>query len=225
MPCAAAAHLPVAPRPLNPTSPLPPPPQDPAAGDDAPASAATGTFSHAFTRALLALLPRLPPAQLSTPELGRLLLCAHHPAITAGVANKRHAWAHVVRALRVVAAATATAAPELIALLAGPLGLESGAAQDQAAAQLALGAAAAAAPDAVLPAALPLLQQLLDRSAHDALTRAQVDVFETPEGMLASERAPEGVYVPEVVASKNVRKARGRMRVRRRGGRRCAAVF
>jgi hypothetical protein len=40
-------------------------------------------------------------------------------------------------------------------------------------------------------------------------------VYNTPEGMLASDVVPAGVYVPEVVMSKNVRKARGRMRVRR----------
>jgi hypothetical protein len=43
-------------------------------------------------------------------------------------------------------------------------------------------------------------------------------VYNTPEGMLASDVVPEGVYVPEVVVSKNVRKARGRMRVSARLG-------
>lgn len=38
-------------------------------------------------------------------------------------------------------------------------------------------------------------------------------MFTTPEGMLSSEVVPEGVYVPEVVVSKNVRKARGRFKV------------
>jgi hypothetical protein len=42
-------------------------------------------------------------------------------------------------------------------------------------------------------------------------------VYNTPEGMLSSDVVPEGVYVPEVVVNKNVRKARGRMRVRRLG--------
>lgn len=51
------------------------------------------------------------------------------------------------------------------------------------------------------------------RSEHDALGDDDIAVYNTPEGMLAADVVPEGVYVPEVVVSKNVRKARGRMRV------------
>jgi hypothetical protein len=51
------------------------------------------------------------------------------------------------------------------------------------------------------------------RSDHDALTKHDVEVWRTPEGVLSSEVVPEGVYVGEVVRNKNVRKARGRMRV------------
>jgi hypothetical protein len=60
----------------------------------------------------------------------------------------------------------------------------------------------------------PTLLSIL-RSEHDTLTDDDIAVYNTPEGMLASDVVPEGVYVPEVVVSKNVRKARGRMRVRR----------
>lgn len=52
------------------------------------------------------------------------------------------------------------------------------------------------------------------RSEHEGLTDDDFNVFTTPEGMLSSEVVPEGVYVPEVVVSKNVRKARGRFKVR-----------
>jgi hypothetical protein len=51
------------------------------------------------------------------------------------------------------------------------------------------------------------------RSEHDTLTDDDIAVYNTPEGMLSSDVVPEGVYVPEVVVNKNVRKARGRMRV------------
>ena len=51
------------------------------------------------------------------------------------------------------------------------------------------------------------------RTAHDALTAEDMDVYATPEGMLCSERVPEGTYVPEVVMSKNIKKSRGRMKV------------
>lgn len=62
-----------------------------------------------------------------------------------------------------------------------------------------------------------MLRELLVRGEHDGLTEADKEVYETPEGMLSSERIPAGVYVPEVVVNKNVKKPRGRMRVR--GGR------
>lgn len=71
----------------------------------------------------------------------------------------------------------------------------------------------ASAPLACLDPLLEGLGQWLDRSGHDALTDEDFAVFTTPEGMLSSEVVPEGVYVPEVVVSKNVRKARGRFKV------------
>ncbi len=59
-----------------------------------------------------------------------------------------------------------------------------------------------------------MLRGLLERAEHGALTEADRDVYDTPEGMLSSERVPVGVYVPEVVANKNVKKPRGRFKVR-----------
>jgi hypothetical protein len=53
------------------------------------------------------------------------------------------------------------------------------------------------------------------RSVHDALSDEQLFIWSTPRGVLSSERVPEGVYVGQVVESKNVRKAaRGRFKVR-----------
>ena len=97
--------------------------------------------------------------------------------------------------------------------LFGPSGLGSSCSGDVAAAQLALGSSMAAAPGACLDPLLEGLGHWLDRQAHDTLTEDDIAVFNTPEGMLNSEVVPEGVYVPEVVVSKNVRKARGRFRV------------
>lgn len=65
------------------------------------------------------------------------------------------------------------------------------------------------------------LHVLLERRELDALTPDELEVYETPDGILSSERVPAGVYVPEVVASKNVRKPRGRFKVGR-GVRVCA---
>jgi hypothetical protein len=76
-----------------------------------------------------------------------------------------------------------------------------------------MGSVMASAPLACLDPLLEGLGQWLDRSGHDALTDEDFAVFSTPEGVLSSEVVPEGVYVPEVVVSKNVRKARGRFKV------------
>lgn len=110
-------------------------------------------------------------------------------------------------------AAAAPVVSAAVELLFGPDGLASPHAGDREAASQALGSCLAAAPVAAHEAMLPRLEALLDRSDHDALTRRDVEVWGTPEGVLSSEVVPEGVYVGEVVASKNVRKARGRMRV------------
>jgi len=102
----------------------------------------------------------------------------------------------------------------VVAILFGPpSGLASPNPGDREAASHSLGSCLAAAPTEAHEAVLPLLEKLLDRADSDALTKHDVEVFETPEGTLSNERVQEGVYVGEVVASKNVRKARGRMRV------------
>jgi hypothetical protein len=71
----------------------------------------------------------------------------------------------------------------------------------------------AVAPGPVFQDLLPALEQLLGRGEHDGLSEEDITCWRTPEGILSTEVVPEGVYVPEVVANKNVRKARGRMRV------------
>jgi hypothetical protein len=70
-------------------------------------SPAAGTYSHAFSSAVLALLPHaqqpgaakdrdaataLAAAALAGLGLAELLLMAHHPAVTAGVSCKQKTW-------------------------------------------------------------------------------------------------------------------------------------
>jgi hypothetical protein len=185
---------------------------------------AEGTHSWRFAQALAALAPRgapgageerQPVGQLGAGALAALLLAAHHPAITRGVQDKRRALKAVLRHAPALneQVKQGPVVSEVVSTLFGPSGLASPAAGDRAAASHALGSCLAAAPYDAHEAILPLLQKLLDRADHDALTRHDVDVWRTPEGVLLSEVVPEGVYVGEVVASKNVRKARGRMRV------------
>jgi hypothetical protein len=86
--------------------------QDAAAGEAV--SLAAGTYSHAFSSAVLALLPHaqqpgapkdrdaataLAAAALAGPGLAELLLMAHHPAVTAGVACKQKTWQQASRRL------------------------------------------------------------------------------------------------------------------------------
>eukprot|EP00882_Tetradesmus_deserticola_P023753 GHRQ01025864.1.p1 GENE.GHRQ01025864.1~~GHRQ01025864.1.p1 ORF type:complete len:387 (+),score=135.80 GHRQ01025864.1:731-1891(+) len=200
--------------------------QDAAAGEAV--SLAAGTYSHAFSSAVLALLPHaqqpgapkdraaataLAAAALAGPGLAELLLMAHHPASTAGVACKQKTWQQASRRLLGAAdAALKATAADTLRVLFGPNGLGSACPGDVAAAQLALGSAMAVAPGACLEPLLVGLGKWLDRSEHDSLTDDDIAAYNTPEGMLASDVVPAGVYVPEVVTSKNVRRARGRMR-------------
>jgi len=188
--------------------------QDPAGLGEDPATAPLGTFSHAFARALTALLPRQLDT-LSSEELLCLLLAAHHPAITAGLADKRLVWLSVQRRLRSATALLASNAEPLVDRLAGDEGLASSSAASQVAAQLAMGSLFRLEASAVFDAVSVVLQGLLARGPHDALSGQEVDVWATPAGMLSSERVPDGVYVPEVVVSKNIRKPRGRFKVGR----------
>lgn len=98
-------------------------------------------------------------------------------------------------------------------MLFGSSGLGSSCSGNVTAAQLALGSVMASAPGACLDPLLCGLSRWLDRSEHDGLNTDDISVYNTPEGILSSEVVPEGVFVPQVVTSKNVRKARGRMRV------------
>ncbi|GBF89654.1 hypothetical protein Rsub_02372, partial [Raphidocelis subcapitata] len=185
---------------------------------------AEGTHSWRFAGALAALAPRPAAgegrdgqaARVGPRALAALLLAAHHPAITRGVKDKRRGWQAALRhapGLERELQQGATIS-EVTALLFGPPdGLSSPRPGDVEAASHALGSCLAAAGVAAHEAALPGLQALLDRAEHDALTKHDVEVWRTPEGVLSSEVVPEGVYQGEVVANKNVRKARGRMRM------------
>eukprot|EP00898_Chlorokybus_atmophyticus_P007528 jgi/Chlat1/7777/Chrsp66S07244 len=65
-------------------------------------------------------------------------------------------------------------------------------------------------PENTFPALMPVLSELADRAEHDRLTPEDLDVFNTPAGQLANEK---GVYVAEIVANRNVRRAKGRFKL------------
>ncbi|CAN4115226.1 unnamed protein product [Withania somnifera] len=51
---------------------------------------------------------------------------------------------------------------------------------------------------------------LPDRSVHDMLSENDIQIFQTPEGMLSTE---QGVYIAESVATKNTKQPKGRFRL------------
>ncbi|GIL73837.1 hypothetical protein Vretimale_5312 [Volvox reticuliferus] len=198
---------------------------DPAAtGDDA--TPTSGSLAMRFGEVLLALAPAR-PTQPSEPDtgaaallkldgaaVGGLLLAGHHPALDAPMRRAPHPWTQVHRRLgaafdsRVHSCASA-----VCELLAGQDGLASPNADDRNAACGALGAAMKCAPTAMYNHVMAVLRSLLARTELDALTEADKEVYETPDGILSSERVPAGVYVPEVVVNKNIKKPRGRFKM------------
>lgn len=104
----------------------------------------------------------------------------------------------------------------MVDLLTGPSGLTSPVPEDATAAVFAIGSIMAVAADAAYDPLLLALRPLLQHSDHDGLSPDDITAYNTPDGLLSSDVVPQGVYVPQVVASKNVRKPRGRFKVRER---------
>ncbi|KAG2489371.1 hypothetical protein HYH03_012201 [Edaphochlamys debaryana] len=203
---------------------------DPSAtGDDATPS--PGSLAARFGEALLVLAagaadaaaaasaaaaahPSSGSLPLDGPALAALLLAGHHPALDAPMRRAPHPWPRLARRLGHALDARVHAEAEAVcAGLAGPQGLGSALREERDAACGAFGAAMKCAPAALYGHVQGVLRGLLERAEADGLTEADREVWETPEGMLSSERVPVGVYVPEVVANKNIKKPRGRMRM------------
>ncbi|KAG2444413.1 hypothetical protein HXX76_001166 [Chlamydomonas incerta] len=198
-----------------------------ATGDDATPSA--GSLAMRFGEVLKAIAPpppqaaaadgaaaaaAAPPLPLDGAAVAALLLAGHHPALEAPMRRAQHPWAQLARRLGLsLDAAVHAHAAEVCAVLSGPQGLASPLLEDRLAGCGALGAAMRCAPTAMYHFVHAVLRELLVRGEHDGLTEADREVYETPEGMLSTERVPVGVYVPEVVVNKNVKKPRGRMRM------------
>ncbi len=62
------------------------------------------------------------------------------------------------------------------------------------AARLALGSLMAACPSAAFARVQPLLEAMLDRRQYEGITDHDAEVYETPDGVLSSERAQAGQY-------------------------------
>ncbi|GIL49256.1 hypothetical protein Vafri_5386 [Volvox africanus] len=195
-----------------------------ATGDDA--TPTSGSLAMRFGEVLSALAPARPTQsseaaagaaallQLDGAAVAGLLLAGHHPALNAPMRRAPHPWTQVHHRLGAAFDSRVhSCASTVCELLAGQDGLASPNGDDRNAACGALGAAMQCAPTAMYNHVMAVLRSLLNRTELDALTEADKEVYETPDGILSSERVPAGVYVPEVVVNKNVKKPRGRFKM------------
>eukprot|EP00899_Mesostigma_viride_P018162 jgi/Mesvir1/26347/Mv22521-RA.1 len=177
-------------------------------------SAQAGPSSAVLSRAFLACAPPEPSLVSEAWPLGQLLLLAHrrclrgmHSASTTWVAfsNKM-----VAKDANFVASVKASMSDIWKVVLSEEHGLLS---PSDTSREAALASARSLARLYGADAVPPLLEQmgrLLDPAMHHALSDQDIEVFNTPPGVLSSE---VGVYKGEVVANKNQRRARGRVRM------------
>ncbi|KAL6586597.1 eIF-2-alpha kinase activator GCN1 [Orobanche minor] len=150
----------------------------------------------------------------STPDgCLQLLFCSHHPHIS-GTGKKNAVWRRVQKCLQklgfdVVGLVTANVA-ELCKVLFGSKGLMNCNHLEQQAAINTLSTLMSIIPGDTYAQFEKHFIDLPERIAHDTLSEIDIQIFRTPEGMLSTE---QGVYIPESVASKNVRQAKGRFRI------------
>ncbi|CAI6008265.1 unnamed protein product, partial [Closterium sp. NIES-65] len=172
---------------------------------------------------------RLPPPQLLGQALlvvagtgavaervgvaARVMLLAHH-RLVAGGKKRDVVWQELVRAWQRRAyevSATLAAEPVVVAkILTGPAGLASSRPAQSDAAISAIQSAMRLIPAEFFQPLVTELEAVGQRKEHDALTESEIKIFNTPEGMLSAE---DGVYVAAVVRDKNVRQARGKLKL------------
>ncbi|CAN0892758.1 Protein ILITYHIA [Linum grandiflorum] len=134
-----------------------------------------------------------------------ILFCAHHPSIL-GIAKRDSIWKRLHRCLRTqgfdVIATISADAKNLCKVLLGPGGLTSSNAIEQEAAINSLSTLMSIMPSDIYLEFQKHLESLPDRYAHNMLSGNDIQVFQTPEGMLSVE---QGVYVPESVIAQNMK--------------------
>ncbi|WCJ36197.1 eIF-2-alpha kinase activator GCN1 [Euphorbia peplus] len=143
----------------------------------------------------------------------RILFCSHHPCLV-GTGKIDAVWKRVRKCLQKLGLDVISIISKDIAILCkslvGPMGLMSVNALEQEAAMNSLTTLMSITPGDTYMEFEKHLKSLEDRYAHDMLSKTDVQIFRTPEGMLSSEL---GVYVAESVAAKNTRQAKGRFRM------------
>ncbi|KAK4775828.1 hypothetical protein SAY87_023789 [Trapa incisa] len=142
-----------------------------------------------------------------------VILCSHHPCITAS-AKANSLWKRLLRCLKKISLdITGVVSADISTLckgLLGQKGLMNPNPLEQQAAVSSLATLMSINPGDTFIEFQKLLNNLPDRSSHDMLSDIDIQIFQTPEGILANE---QGVYVAESVASKNTKLSKGRFRV------------
>ncbi|XP_065852916.1 protein ILITYHIA [Euphorbia lathyris] len=143
----------------------------------------------------------------------QILFCSHHPCLV-GTGKKDAVWKRVRKCLQKlgldVISIVSKDIENICKSLVGPMGLMSLNALEQEAAMNSLTTLMSITPADTYMEFEKHLKNLEDRYSHDMLSKTDIQIFRTPEGMLSSEL---GVYVAESVAAKNTRQAKGRFRM------------
>ncbi|KAI3785034.1 hypothetical protein L1987_44143 [Smallanthus sonchifolius] len=142
----------------------------------------------------------------------RLIFCSHHPCLV-GTAKKDAVWKRLQKCLRAlgfdVIGYVMTDVSSVCQSFLGPMGLMSTSHLEQEAAISALSSLMTITPAETYMEFDKHLKSSPVWSAHDLLSENDIQIFNTPEGMLSTE---QGVYIAESVASNNMKQAKGRFK-------------
>ncbi|KAH7283513.1 hypothetical protein KP509_34G010800 [Ceratopteris richardii] len=142
-----------------------------------------------------------------------LLFASHHISVVKG-AKSDTVWKAILRRFKGqgfnAVGALIQDTGSLCEALLGKDGLHSGRKYLSEASLHALHTIMQTIPMEFFPSFLSALEGLLDKSVHDELTETDIKIFRTEPGTLSTEH---GVYIAEVVASKNIKHAKGRFKM------------
>ncbi|GAX75317.1 hypothetical protein CEUSTIGMA_g2762.t1 [Chlamydomonas eustigma] len=206
-------------------------PTSEATGNMMPPSMVSGRYSSALISLVKALRPpsdasshplshilsdTLKSRELGCHDVAALMLASHHPIITSGLrTNKSSAWQAVCRVVPGILQSLPGMVTEVLPLLAAPLRQrvteeagEKVASPEVSAALLAVGSLIGMCPEAAFEQVKVLLTSILDREQYSRVSELDLEVFDTPTGVLRVEHAQAGLYQGEVVVSKTVKKTK-----------------
>ncbi|KAK4366473.1 hypothetical protein RND71_014353 [Anisodus tanguticus] len=138
----------------------------------------------------------------------QVVFCSHHPCLI-GTAKRNSVWRRVQKCLHKHGVDVIGLVTTNVGLL-GSTGLISGNHFAQEAAMNSLSTLMSMLPEETYMEFEKHFNNLPDRSAHDMLSENDIQIFQTPEGMLSTE---QGVYIAESVATKNTKQPKGRFRL------------